>query len=110
MPGPCYKQFMAADAHAAADFYGTARGAMAARLLRHRLSVLWPEAVGEAILGIGNTAPYLRLWHERATRCIALTPAQVGAARWPSGARNLSCTGLKKSRKASQVFGISEML
>ena len=25
-------------------------------------------------------------------RCIALTPAQLGAARWPAGTPNLSCT------------------
>jgi SAM-dependent methyltransferase len=83
---------MATDTHMAADFYGTARGAVAARLLRERLAALWPEARNEAILGIGYAAPYLRLWREQARRCIALTPAQVGVARWPPGAPNLSCT------------------
>lgn len=61
-------------------------------LLRHRLAALWPEVAGQAVLGIGYTAPYLRLWDEHAARCIALTPAQVGMARWPAGAPNLSCT------------------
>lgn len=83
---------MAADAHAAADFYGTARGAVTARLLRERLTALWPDLRGESVLGIGYTAPYLRLWREQARRCIALTPAQMGATRWPPGAPNLSCT------------------
>ena len=83
---------MAADAHAAADFSGTARGAVTARLLRERLTVLWPDLSGQSVLGIGFAAPYLRLWRERAARCIALTPAQMGAARWPVGAPNLSCT------------------
>ena len=83
---------MAADAHAAADFYGTARGAVAARLLRERLSAMWPELNGQAVLGIGFAAPYLRLWREQATRCIALTPAQMGATRWPLGEPSLSCT------------------
>ncbi|MBV9736101.1 MAG: class I SAM-dependent methyltransferase [Acidisphaera sp.] len=84
---------MATDAHSAADFYGTARGGVAARLLRERLAALWPQPVpGIAVLGIGYAAPYLRLWRESAARCIALTPAQVGAARWPAGALNLSCT------------------
>ena len=82
---------MTADAHAAADFYGTARGAVAARLLRERLTLLWPDLRGQSVLGIGFPAPYLRLWREEAT-CIALTPAQMGAARWPVGAPNLSCT------------------
>jgi SAM-dependent methyltransferase len=83
---------MAADAHAAADFYGTARGVVAARLLRERLSLLWPDLRGQSVLGIGYAAPYLREWREQAVRCIALTPAQMGAARWPVGAANLSCT------------------
>ena len=83
---------MAADAHAAADFYGTARGAVTARLLRERLALMWPDLAGQSVLGIGFAAPYLRLWRDHAARCIALTPAQMGVARWPVGAPNLSCT------------------
>lgn len=83
---------MAADTHAAADFYGTARGAVAARLLRARLLQFWPDLSGQSLLGVGYAAPYLRLWREQAYRTIALTPAQMGVARWPAGAPNLSCT------------------
>ena len=82
---------MTADAHLAAEFYGSARGAVTARLLRERLLAMWPAAPGESLLGIGYTMPYLRLWRDHATRCIALTPAQMGAARWPPGLPNLSC-------------------
>jgi SAM-dependent methyltransferase len=83
---------MAADAHAAADFYGTPRGAVAARLLRDRLELLWPDLHGQSVLGIGFTAPYLRLWRDQAIRSIAVTPAQMGATRWPVGEPSLSCT------------------
>lgn len=83
---------MATDAQAAVDFYTSARGAVTARLLRERLLSLWPDLAGESVLGIGHTAPYLRLWRGQASRCIALTPAQMGAARWPAGAPNLSCS------------------
>lgn len=83
---------MVADAHAAADFYATARGAVAARLLRQRLDLIWPSLGGMSVLGIGYTTPYLRHWREHAARCIAATPAQIGAARWPAGLANLSCT------------------
>ena len=83
---------MAADSHAAADFYATARGAVAARLLRERVNRLWPDLHGQSVLGIGHAEPYLRLWQGQAARCIALTPAQMGATRWPTGASNLSCT------------------
>lgn len=83
---------MATDVQTAAEFYATTRGAVAARLLRERLALLWPSLRGQEVLGIGYPAPYLRLWREEARRCVALTPAQLGAARWPAGAANLSCT------------------
>jgi SAM-dependent methyltransferase len=82
---------MAADVHAAADFYGTARGAVTARLLRERLAAFWPDVAQESVLGIGYAVPYLRLWKDQARRCIAVTPAQIGATRWPPDAPNLSC-------------------
>lgn len=88
---------MAADAHLAADFYATARGAVTARLLRARLGALWPDLSGQSVLGVGFAQPYLRQWREQASRCIALTPAQIGAARWPAGAPGLSCTAEEDS-------------
>jgi SAM-dependent methyltransferase len=84
---------MASDAHSAAAFYATPRGAMVARLLRERLVTLWPSLAGLDVLGIGYAAPYLRLWREQAHRCIALTPAQAEAVRWPAGLPNLTCAG-----------------
>jgi SAM-dependent methyltransferase len=88
---------MTADAHLAADFYGSARGAVTARILRERLSMIWPDLRGLSVLGIGYSVPYLRLWRDHAGRCIALTPAQLGAARWPMGTSNLSCTAEEES-------------
>ena len=82
---------MTADAHIAAEFYGSARGAVTARILRERLLAMWPAATGESVLGIGYAMPYLRLWRDQSARCIALTPAQMGVARWPPGVPNLSC-------------------
>lgn len=83
---------MATDTHAAGEFYASRRGAVAARLLRDRITLIWPSLPGQNILGLGYAAPYLRLWREEAARCLALTPTQVGATRWPPGAPNLSCT------------------
>jgi hypothetical protein len=54
--------------------------------------MLWPSLAGCSVLGIGYTAPYLRAWDGSAYRRIALTPAQIGAIRWPPDAPNLSCT------------------
>jgi SAM-dependent methyltransferase len=83
---------MTMDAGTASSFYATAQGAVAALLLRERLSLMWPKLTGRSILGLGYAAPYLRLWREGAERCVALTPAQVGAIRWPAGQPGLSCT------------------
>jgi SAM-dependent methyltransferase len=83
---------MAIVATDAADFYGTRLGMVTARLIRERVSALWPNLQGDAVLGIGYPAPYLRLWRDQAARTIALTPAQIGAARWPAHRPNLSCT------------------
>ncbi len=78
--------------HTAAEFYATRQGAVAARLLRERMQAIWPDASRQSVLGIGYALPYLRLWREGASRCIALTPPQLGASRWPTGAANASCT------------------
>jgi SAM-dependent methyltransferase len=83
---------MVADAHLVAGFYATARGAVAARLVRDRLALIWPDLRGQCVLGIGFAAPYLRLWREQAARVLAATPEQVGTARWPAGGANLACT------------------
>lgn len=82
---------MAADAQAAADFYGTPWGAVAGTLVRERLSLLWPDLTGMDVLGLGFAPPYLRAWRHQAARCIAATPAQVGATRWPVEEPNLGC-------------------
>jgi SAM-dependent methyltransferase len=83
---------MAIDVAMAADFYAGRQGVVTARLVRARLASLWPDLAGKSLLGLGYAAPYLRLWRESAERCIAVTPAQIGAARWPAGKPGLSCT------------------
>jgi SAM-dependent methyltransferase len=83
---------MTADAQLVSQFYGSARGAVTARVLRDRLQTMWPSMRNQSVLGIGYAVPYLRLWREEALRCISLTPAHLGAARWPAGKPNLTCT------------------
>ena len=77
---------MTADAHLVSQFYGSARGAR--DRARRCATGCWrcgQTLHNQSILGIGYAVPYLRLWREDATRCIALTPAHLGAARWPTG-------------------------
>ena len=82
---------MTADAHAAAEFYRTSRGAVTARVIRARIAAVWPDVSGCEVLGLGYAVPYLRAWEGQAYRRIALTPAQMGAIRWPPDAPALSC-------------------
>lgn len=87
---------MATDAYAAADFYATARGAVAGRLVCERLERLWPahgsSACGNlSVLGVGYAAPYLDLWRDAAARCAAAIPGAAGAARWPASGHNRCC-------------------
>jgi len=60
--------------------------------VRKRLALAWPDMTGLAVLGLGYAVPYLRPWRDSAARCVAATPAQTGAARWPVGSPNLTCT------------------
>lgn len=96
----CYKSAMGTDVYAATDFYGTARGEVAARLLGERLTAIWPPAVsggcgagGLAYLGIGYAGPYLEMWRAGAARSVAVAPTtQSGGARWPDDGANRCCT------------------
>lgn len=82
---------MGTDAHTASQFYATARGSVACRLLRERLVETWPNLSRMKVLGLGFAAPYLRAWYGQAERCIAAAPVQVGVARWPADGPNLAC-------------------
>jgi SAM-dependent methyltransferase len=75
---------MGGEVHGLGTFYASAAGAAAGRLLAQRLRGLWPALPGQAVLGIGHAAPYLGLWQGQAARCIALSPAQLGLARFPA--------------------------
>lgn len=92
--GPCYKLAMTADP-TLPDFYASAQGAVAARLIRARLSAMWPSMGGMAVLGFGYAVPYLRTWRDSAARCVAAVPPQAcdesGPSPWPPGQPNLCC-------------------
>ncbi|MBU6448634.1 MAG: methyltransferase domain-containing protein [Rhodospirillales bacterium] len=81
---------MAIDARDAAGFYATPLGRYAAATLRRKLGRLWPRVAGLSVLGMGHAGPCLHLWREEA-RCIAVSPAYMGAAPWPAGRPGVSC-------------------
>ena len=53
------------------DFYATRNGRVAARLLRRRIATIWPDLSRLRVLGLGHTQPFLSLWQQQATLCIA---------------------------------------
>ena len=61
------------DDPAAANFYATRTGQVAAGAVRSRLQLLWPDLAGQCVLGIGYPAPFLSLWQEQAYRCVNAT-------------------------------------
>jgi SAM-dependent methyltransferase len=64
-------------------FYGSPRGAVAARAVRAALTDLWPDLRGMSVLGLGYAPPYLRLWRSQAARCAAVMHPEHGPLRWP---------------------------
>lgn len=65
------------------DFYASALGKVARRLLGRRLRRRWPDIDGETLIGLGFAPPYLeRFLHEATT--LAFMPARQGAASWPA--------------------------
>ncbi len=83
---------MGAEHHqTVSSFYASAQGAVALRLVRGRLAELWPDLTGQAVLGLGHAAPYLRLWRDSAERCLAATPAAAVPCAWPGDSASLSC-------------------
>jgi len=81
---------MVTDPNPSGSFYQSACGAVSVRLLRRKLSEIWPDLSGQSVLGVGYTAPYLRLWREQACTLSAL-PEHVILNPWPRKRPSLTC-------------------
>lgn len=73
-------------------YYQRALGRVVQRVLRDRLTGLWPpeQAVGMTVAGYGFAVPMLRPYLARARRVAALMPGPQGVMPWPAGAANHS--------------------
>lgn len=78
-----YIHRMSGEVHGLREFYESPAGQVTARLVRRQLLDMWPVLRAQSVLGVGHATPYLRLWREQASRCVALAPAQIGAGGWP---------------------------
>lgn len=71
------------------EFYATSTGAVARRLIRQKLRVMWPSLDRASLLGFGYATPYLRVFQAECERVVALMPDQQGVVAWPPEARRL---------------------
>jgi SAM-dependent methyltransferase len=74
---------MPLDAQKLLDFYGSPLGDLARRLIGRIVRARWLGAAGLTVAALGYGSPYLDRFRETAARCLALMPAQQGAAIWP---------------------------
>ncbi len=68
------------------DFYATSIGHIARRMIWTQIRRLWPNLIGQSVLGVGYATPYLGPFRKEASRTLALMPASQGALPWlPQG-------------------------
>jgi SAM-dependent methyltransferase len=65
------------------EFYDSALGQVARRMIRRRIRLIWPDLHGLRLLGLGYATPYLRPFKEEAERTLAAMPAAQGVVPWP---------------------------
>src|SRR3954447_11373311 len=80
---------MASDVVDLRDFYRTALGQVARRVIRRAVQRVWPDLRGIRLLGIGYATPFLSALAPETERTVGLMPASLGVLRWPPEARNL---------------------
>ena len=80
---------MASDVVDLRDFYHSALGQVARRMIRRAIQRVWPDLRGMRLLGIGYATPFLSALSPATERTIAVMPATLGVLRWPSEGGNL---------------------
>src|SRR2546425_11823751 len=80
---------MAADVVDLRDFYRSALGQVARRMIRRAIQRVWPDLHGMRLLGLGYATPFLSALAGDTERTVAMMPASLGVLRWPQDGRNL---------------------
>ena len=78
------------DAIDSRDFYASALGAVARRMIQRRIRTIWPNVSGMEVLGLGFATPYLSGFHGEASHIIAAMPAAQGVLHWPADGYGLT--------------------
>ena len=80
---------MASDVVDLRDFYRSALGQVARRMIRRAIQRVWPDLHGMRLLGIGYPTPFLSALSPDTERTVALMPASLGVLGWPPEGRNV---------------------
>lgn len=80
---------MASDVIDLRDFYRTALGQVARRMIRRAVQRVWPDLHGLRVLGMGYATPFLSALSPNTERTIAVMPASLGVLAWPPDGRNV---------------------
>src|ERR1700733_7184046 len=81
---------MASDVVDLRDFYRTALGQVARRMIRQAVRRVWPDLHGMRLLRIGYPSPFLSAISPETERTVALMPASLGVLAWPPDGANLA--------------------
>jgi SAM-dependent methyltransferase len=80
---------MASDVVDLRDFYRSALGQVARRMIRRAIQRVWPDLHGMRLLGLGYATPFLPALSGETERTIAVMPASLGVLGWPPEAPNV---------------------
>ncbi len=72
------------------DFYTSALGRVARRMIIRRLRLIWPDVRSLSVLGLGYATPFLGAFRSQAGRLLAMMPAMQGVLHWPADAAGLT--------------------
>jgi SAM-dependent methyltransferase len=75
---------MNADVVDLRDFYAGRLGQVAARMIRRRIRLVWPDVSNLRVLGFGYASPYLRPFLAEAERVASMMPTSQGVLPWPA--------------------------
>ena len=78
------------DAIDSRNFYASALGAVARRMIQRRIPTIWPNVSGMEVLGLGFATPYLGAFHGEASHTLAAMPAAQGVLHWPTNGDGLT--------------------
>jgi SAM-dependent methyltransferase len=71
------------------DFYRSALGQVARRMMRRAIQRVWPDLRGMRLLGLGYATPFRAALVPETERTIAVMPASLGVLGWPPEGPNI---------------------